>query len=274
VQAVVLGPAGTVLTAARPTRSRSRSCSPSSGPSQGRGPERVLAAVAAGGAALAVWLLVGFVRALPGGIGAEHGFYRVKLAVTSPLGDHNTAAGLLLVGLVVGVLLRRGPSAAPGGDDARRGWRDVRWRTVAPGRSSWLGLVATLSRGAVAVLVVVAAAAWVVASDRRVAVGLSAATAAVVPGWRGHRDAGHLAAPAEHRGRRPLAEAGAGSARGLDPRAGGPRDPRAELGAPTPCWASGSAGSPSTPPTCRAPTTTPTRRSRTPSPRAGCCCCS
>jgi O-antigen ligase len=142
-----------------------------------RGPERVLAALAAGGAALALWLLVGFVRALPGGIGAEHGFYRVKLAVTSPLGDHNTAAGLLLVGLVAGVLLVVGRARH---GQARRGWRA--WRRWSPSVLVTLGLVATLSRGAVAVLLVVAVAAWVVASDRRVAVGLSAATVVVVAG--------------------------------------------------------------------------------------------
>jgi O-antigen ligase len=208
VQAVVVGPPGRVLLAAAPyalallvlllvVRIHRRDV----------GPERILAAVAAGGAALAVWLLVGFARALPDGIGAEHGFYRVKLAVTSPLGDHNTAAGLLLVGLVASVLLVTSRPNVVG----RRWWTDVRWRTWVPSVLVVLALVVTMSRGAVAVLLVVTVAAWVVAGDRRLAVGLSAATVVVVAGLVALSVTLDTSPPPPSTGiGGPLAEAGAG----------------------------------------------------------------
>lgn len=100
--------------------------------------------VASAGTLLAGWVLVRFAAALPAQLGAEHGFYRVKVAVTSPVGDHNTAAGLLLVGVVA--------AAVATATDRRWGW--------ALGVTA-AGMVATLSRGAAAVLLLVAAATWV-----------------------------------------------------------------------------------------------------------------
>jgi O-antigen ligase len=128
-----------------------------------KGVRRWLAGLAVAGGVLAVWLLVGFLTALPAGIGQSHGFYRIKLEVTSPVGDHNTAAGLLLPSLVAAAALAA---------------RDRRW--LAGLLVVTLGLVATLSRGAVAVLLVVAAAAWVVSSERRIRVLLAAAAGAAL----------------------------------------------------------------------------------------------
>lgn len=124
-----------------------------------------LAAMALGGSVLSLWLVVAFLRALPDGTGEPGGFYVVKVAVTSPVGDHNTAAGLLLVALVAALALAAGD---------RRWW-------VAAGLVA-LGLVATLSRGA-AVIVVLATGAALVASRRgrvRATTAAGLAVAAVV----------------------------------------------------------------------------------------------
>jgi hypothetical protein len=97
---------------------------------------------------LAGWALVAFLWALPTHLGEPHGFYRVKLAVATPLGDHNTVAGLLLVGVVVCAGLAA---------------EDRRW--LAGGALIALGMVATLSRGAAVVLVLVALAGLVLGSS-------------------------------------------------------------------------------------------------------------
>lgn len=116
------------------------------------------------GVLLAVWLAGAFLGALPTGLGEEHGFYRIKLAVTSPVGDHNTAAGLLLPAIVA---------------CAAMAVRDPRWHAGLA--ATTLGLVATLSRGAALVLLAVAAVGWPLASHRRFrTVLLVAATTAVV----------------------------------------------------------------------------------------------
>ncbi|MTV27268.1 hypothetical protein FTX61_17885 [Nitriliruptoraceae bacterium ZYF776] len=106
--------------------------------------------LAVGGTLLAAWVTTTFLLGLPGAVGEPSGFYRAKLAVTSPLGDHNTAAGLLLVGLVAAAL--RVPMD-------RRWWAAVGAVTV--------GLTVTLSRGAVLVLLLVAAVALVAPQARR-----------------------------------------------------------------------------------------------------------
>lgn len=122
-----------------------------------------LRAVAVAGTMLSMWLLGAFLAALPLHLGEPSDFYRVKLSVTSPVGDHNTAAGLLL------------PAIAAG---AAMAVRDPRWRAGLGVMT--LGLVATLSRGAALVLLVVALVAWVVASDRRFVAALTAAAVAAV----------------------------------------------------------------------------------------------
>jgi O-antigen ligase len=133
------------------------------GPRDDEGVRRWLAGLAVAGGVLAAWLLAGLLAALPDGIGAPHGFYRVKLQVTSPVGDHNTAAGLLLPSLVAAAALAA---------------RDRRW--LAGLLLVMLGVAATLSRGAVAVLLVVAAAAWVVGAGQRLRMLLAAAAGAAL----------------------------------------------------------------------------------------------
>jgi hypothetical protein len=162
VQAAVLGPAGRILGASVPYGVAALALV---GVRRwGAEPARRLPALAVAGAVLAAWLVVRFLLALPDGVGAEHGFYRVKLAVTSPVGDHNTAAGLLLVALVAAV---------------RRATDDRRW--WAPAGVVVAGLVVTLSRGAAAVLLVAVGAAFAVAG-RRLASHLAAASVVVVAG--------------------------------------------------------------------------------------------
>ncbi len=117
--------------------------------------------VAGAGLALAVWILGAFAVALPVGVGEPAGFYTVKALITTPVGDHNTAAGLLLPGVAAAAVAAS---------------RDRRWIFALV--VTTLGLVATLSRGAAVVLVVVAVAAWPVISDRAARVRLLAAAAA------------------------------------------------------------------------------------------------
>jgi hypothetical protein len=133
------------------------------GPRDEEALRRWLAGLVVAGGVLAAWLLVGFLAALPDGIGAPHGFYRVKVQVTSPVGDHNTAAGLLLPPLVAAAALAA---------------RDRRW--LAGLVLMTLGVAATLSRGAVVVLLVVAAGAWVVSSGHRIRVLLASAAGAAL----------------------------------------------------------------------------------------------
>jgi hypothetical protein len=104
-----------------------------------------------------------FLWALPAGLGEPGGFYRVKVLVTTPLGDHNTAAGLLLVGVVTTVVLLE---------------RDRRWWAGVLLTSG--GVVACLSRGAAAVLLAVGLLGMVVAVRRAVAARVAAAGAAVL----------------------------------------------------------------------------------------------
>ncbi|MFA9446039.1 O-antigen ligase family protein [Egicoccus sp. AB-alg6-2] len=124
-----------------------------------------LVGLAVFGSLLATWLLVRFAVSLPQAVGAEFGFYRLKGRITSPLGDHNTAAGLLLPPLVATAVLA---ASRP------------RWAWA--GGVVALGLVATLSRGVAAVLAIVVVAAFVLASRVRVAVVLTAAFGVVVLG--------------------------------------------------------------------------------------------
>jgi hypothetical protein len=113
--------------------------------------------------ALGVWTSLRFALALPVGVGDPSGFYRVKVLVTSPLGDHNTAAGLLLVGVVASVVLAR---------DDRRWW-------VAAAVTA-AGVVACLSRGAAVVLVAVGLVGLVAPVRRPVAAAVAAVGAAVL----------------------------------------------------------------------------------------------
>ncbi|MEX2505200.1 MAG: O-antigen ligase family protein [Egicoccus sp.] len=123
----------------------------------------VVTVMAVLGVALAAWVLVRFGATLPGEVGEPFGFYRLKGRLTTPLGDHNTAAGLLLPTLVATAVLAV---------------HDRRWRIGAALVA--LGIAATLSRGAAVVLAVVVALAYLVASRREVAVTLTAAFAVVV----------------------------------------------------------------------------------------------
>ncbi len=153
VQALVLDDTGTILRAGVPFL---LALAVAVGVRAGgpRDPEtltRWLRALAGAGVLLAVWLLGAFLGALPTGIGEPGGFYRVKVAVVSPVGDHNTAAGLLLPGIVAAAVLAAG---------------EARWRAGLA--ATTLGLVATLSRGAALVLLGVGLVGLVVASSRRV----------------------------------------------------------------------------------------------------------
>jgi O-antigen ligase len=125
--------------------------------------DRWLAGLTVLGGLLAAWLLVRFALALPGGLGSEAGYYRVKVRVTSPVGDHNTAAGLLLVPLAAAVSLAV----------RRRRW----WPAVG---LLALGSAATLSRGAALVLLAVGLASWWVGSSRRFAVALAGLAATLL----------------------------------------------------------------------------------------------
>jgi hypothetical protein len=107
--------------------------------------------LAGAGVALAAWILGAFAVALPVGVGEPDGFYTVKALVTTPVGDHNTAAGLLLPGIAAASVASV---------------HDRRW--TAGLVVTTLGLVATLSRGAVVVLLVVAVATWPLVSERQV----------------------------------------------------------------------------------------------------------
>jgi hypothetical protein len=122
-------------------------------------------ALAAGLIGLAAWALTTFVLALPGQLGEPHDFYRIKVAVTTPLGDHNTAAGLLLVGVVACAVLAA---------------EDRRW--LVGSAVVCLGLVATLSRGAAVVLVVIALAGRWLASSTVARTVLGGSAVAVVAG--------------------------------------------------------------------------------------------
>lgn len=130
-----------------------------------RGGRAWLTALACGQVALAVLAVARFLVALPVGIGEPSGFYRVKLLVTTPLGDHNTVGGLLLVGVVATVVLAV---------DDRRWWAGVAITTA--------GTVATLSRGAAAVLLAVGFGSLVVRARREVAVGVLVAGAVATAG--------------------------------------------------------------------------------------------
>jgi hypothetical protein len=130
------------------------------GPGDPESFERWTRGLALAGVLLSLWLLVGFLGALPAGLGTPAGFYRVKVAVTSPVGDHNTAAGLLLPTAVA--------AAATAVKRPRWGWALV---------IVTLGLVATLSRGAAIVLLGVALAGLLVEGDRRMRQLLTASAA-------------------------------------------------------------------------------------------------
>jgi hypothetical protein len=125
---------------------------------------RLIGVVAAAASLLSLWVVVMILVALPDHVDAPSGFYHLKVAITSPVGDHNSAAGLLLVGLVAAVLTAT---------EHRAGWL----ATVVIS----LGLVATLSRGAAVVLLAVAAASWATAGrPRMVPATLTAAGSAIL----------------------------------------------------------------------------------------------
>jgi hypothetical protein len=112
-----------------------------------------------------------FARAFPAGLDDAAGFYRVKVLVTTPVGEHNTAAAVLLVAVVVTAVLAA---------EDRRWYAGVGLTT--------LGITATLSRGAAVVLVGVGLLALVVAARREVARTLCTAgvvTLGVVTGLAG-----------------------------------------------------------------------------------------
>ncbi len=119
---------------------------------------RWLVGLASGEVVLAAWATVAFVRALPAGMGEPSGFYRVKVLVTTPLGDHNTAAAFLVVGVVATVVLAR---------DDQRWWAGTAVTT--------LGLVACLSRGAAIVLLLAGLGGLVARVRPRVALAVAAA---------------------------------------------------------------------------------------------------
>lgn len=115
-------------------------------------------AVAGFGVVLGAWVVVllGLALADPD----LRSFYAVKNAVVTPLGASNTLAGYLLVPAVAAVVLAG---------------RDRRWWL--PGAVATAGVVATLSRGALAALVVALVHAAVRRPAQRVALGLTAALA-------------------------------------------------------------------------------------------------
>jgi hypothetical protein len=137
------------------------------GPGAPRGPgeQRWRGCLAAAAGVLAAWALVTFASALPEAVGRPHSYYVVKQAVSTPVGDHNTAAGPLLVGAV----------AAAGLAAEDRRWRPVLALVAA-------GLVVTLSRGAALVLVVVALLAVPLASAAGLRRWLAGTAVAVVAG--------------------------------------------------------------------------------------------
>jgi hypothetical protein len=165
VQAVVLGEPGTTLRAAVPYLAgfgvvvAVRAV----GPRSDADLAPWLRGLTVAGTLLAVWLLGAFLGAVPLNLGEPSSFYRIKLSVTSPVGDHNTAAGLLLPAIVA---------------CAAMAVREPRWRAGLV--VTTLGLVATLSRGAALVLLVVAAIGWLTASNRRFAAWLLAAATGAV----------------------------------------------------------------------------------------------
>ncbi|MFA9429707.1 O-antigen ligase family protein [Egicoccus sp. AB-alg2] len=149
--------------------------------------------LALAGVALAAWLLVRFAVALPGASGAPYGFYRLKLQITSPLGDHNTAAGLLLPPLVAAAVLAA---------------RNRRWLMGVAVLA--LGTTATLSRGVAVVLAGTVLLAAVTASRRRVAGVLVAAFVVVVVGLTAASVGLDTAAPPGTAAPGPASQAGAG----------------------------------------------------------------
>ncbi len=118
------------------------------------------------GAVLGAWVIVTLLLALADP--ALTSFYAVKNAVVTPLGASNTLGGYLVVPAAAGAVLAS---------------RDR--RLVAPTAVAALGVVATLSRGAVAALVLAVVITAVVARTRRlglVAVVGAATTVAVGAG--------------------------------------------------------------------------------------------
>jgi hypothetical protein len=107
---------------------------------------------------LAVTAIVGFVAALPAVSRGEAAFYDVKVRVVTPLGDHNTVGGLLLVGVVATAVLAQ---------EDRRWWAGTVVTT--------LGVVASLSRGAALVLLVAGLASWLLGTRRSVALAVTGA---------------------------------------------------------------------------------------------------
>jgi len=164
---------------------------------------RWAAGLAVAGVVLSLWLLARFAVALPDAMGADYGFYRLKLRITSPLGDHNTAAGLLVPPLVAGALL----VVRSGSRGSGRGRAGVWVATVV---TIALGLAATLSRGVVVVLAGVVLVAVVLASRRRLAGVLAGALALVVLGLGAASVALDTAAPPGTAAPGPAGQAGAG----------------------------------------------------------------
>lgn len=163
VQAVVLPDAARTLTAVLPALLAATTAWVATRQRVGEGDPRGagwVAGLTGVLAVLAAWALTTFLLALPAGLRGEVTFYDVKVQVSTPLGDHNTVGGLLLVGVVATAVLAQ---------EDRRWW----WGTVL----TTLGVVATLSRGAATVLLLVGVLASLVGTRRRVAVALAVAGA-------------------------------------------------------------------------------------------------
>jgi hypothetical protein len=159
IQAVVLGDAVRTLTAALPALVAALVVLVGHRAGAGRDDpvgHRWLSWLSVAQVALATWTLVAFLAAVPGALGGGDAFYDVKVRVGTPLGAHNTVGGLLLVGVVATAVLAQ---------------RDRRWwvGTVL----TTAGVVASLSRGAALVLLVVGAASWLVGTRRPVAAAVT-----------------------------------------------------------------------------------------------------
>jgi hypothetical protein len=155
VQAVVLGGAVRTLTAGLPALVATLVVWAGDRAGAGRDDRvghRWLTWLAAAQVTLAAWASTAFITAVPGALLAGDTFYDVKVRVWTPLGAHNTIGGLLLVGVVATAVLAQ---------DDRRWWTGTVLTAA--------GVVASLSRGAALVLLVVGVASWLVGTRRSVA---------------------------------------------------------------------------------------------------------
>lgn len=163
IQAVVLGDAVRTLTAALPALVAALVVWVGDRAGAGRDDRvgrRWLAWLAVALVALAAWALTAFLVAVAGTLPGGAAFYDVKVRVWTPLGAHNTVGGLLSVGVVATAVLAQ---------HDRRWWAGTVLTAA--------GVVASLSRGAALVLLVVGAASWLVGTRRPVAAAVTIAGA-------------------------------------------------------------------------------------------------